>query len=296
MKKQKMIIVFTLVLLFVSISGNIGYADVNTTSNLLVPFAQTFDLQDYGYYYDFDYYYYDFDYYYYDFDDDDYYLYDDFFDFENVNLEGDIESRKLYIQNLLFKLIPSDKLNRITEIKEESDGLFGVLAYVEPFDMEGKKWILTYDPRDLNSKSELGKKEIIRTIIHEYAHIESLNETQVRHGDINKKSGELLVEEGVLNRDSYLTLFAKKFWTEEMMEKTAIESEKVALELFNKYPNQFINDYAATNFVEDFAESFAEFVLKDKIEDNKISSQKIKFFYNFKEFIELRDYMRKGIK
>lgn len=62
-----------------------------------------------------------------------------------------------------------------------------------------------------------------------------------------------------------------------------------------KYVDEFITDYAATNPVEDFAETFAFFVVLDKPEDNSIKSKKILFFYDYPEFLKIRDDIRRNI-
>ncbi len=264
-KKIMMVLMLTIVVLF-SV-GNMDRAYANEAVNR--EYFDIFKILDY----------------YFQWEEDCYFSYDDDYDFKDG---GD----RAYIENLLSTLIPSDKLERIVEIKEESDGEFGNLAAVEPVDDKGKEWLLVYDPADLN----LGKEEIIRTLIHEYAHIESLNETQVRHGDINPNKGEFVISEGVVKEASYLLIFIKKFWTDDMIDKVNSLLDDEGVEIFNSHPNHFVSEYAATNFVEDFAESFAEFVMSDKKTDNTIASQKVNFFYQFKELIELREFMRKGIK
>ncbi len=212
------------------------------------------------------------------------------------------EDRKKAVKDLLNKILPQDKLKRIVEIKEDSDGINGVLAYVEQKDFNGKTWIMAYDPQDIDLRAQadntLDKIEMIKSIIHEYAHIESLNETQVKHGEYEAKKDELLIKEGILKKNSYLELFTHKFWSEENIKKlTNINNnDNMPFEEYDNNPNNYVTEYAATNFVEDFAESFTEFVMNDKKTGNTIAEQKINFFYQFPELVKLREHIRNGLK
>jgi hypothetical protein len=46
---------------------------------------------------------------------------------------------------------------------------------------------------------------------------------------------------------------------------------------------------------EDIAESWTAFVLTDKSAGETISEQKILFFYNFSELVDIREHIRKGL-
>ena len=56
-----------------------------------------------------------------------------------------------------------------------------------------------------------------------------------------------------------------------------------------------MTEYAATNPSEDFAESFMVFVLKEKPTKSTIADQKILFFYDFPELVEMRDFIRSNL-
>ena len=60
-----------------------------------------------------------------------------------------------------------------------------------------------------------------------------------------------------------------------------------------------MTEYAATNPSEDFAESFMVFVLKEKpaksTADFIHKDQKILFFYDFPELVEIRDFIRNNL-
>ncbi len=223
--------------------------------------------------------------------------YDDDYNKEVPIIAEDSEARTEAIKNILSKLIPADKLKRIQRVEEFSDGKDEILAYVEMTDNSGKNWKLAYDPADVNLSDErVDKRDIIRTLIHEYAHIESLNDTQIDHGIYKPESGNIVLEEGTAKEKSYINQFANKFWTKKMLKKQ-IENPNQGEgdELYDDNPEDFVSVYASTNVAEDFAESFAAFVLRDKVTDGSIASKKIEFFYDFPELLELRNHMRKAI-
>ena len=59
-------------------------------------------------------------------------------------------------------------------------------------------------------------------------------------------------------------------------------------DFYSKYEDQFLTDYSATNPAEDIAESFGFFVFADKPDGDRIAEQKILFFYQYPELVELR--------
>ncbi len=213
----------------------------------------------------------------------------DYGDFEPIDPEKSSDRIKK-VEEFLSKLLPADRMDRITNIYEDSDGYDGVTAYVDSSD--GKKWDLAIDPADVDIENNIknrGEYSALATLIHEYAHIESLNNTQVKYDDHTPKKGELLLEEGSAKKDAYITEFAKKFWSKDMM-KEAKNGSLIADK------DSFVTEYAASNAVEDFAESFARFVLDEKKKGNKLVDKKINFFYNYPELVKLREHMNKAIE
>src|SRR5215208_6090610 len=66
-------------------------------------------------------------------------------------------------------------------------------------------------------------------------------------------------------------------------------------EFYTKYPDQFVTKYAATNPVEDIAESWTEFVMRPKPLGASIAEQKVLFFYEHPELVELRHNILQGV-
>jgi hypothetical protein len=57
---------------------------------------------------------------------------------------------------------------------------------------------------------------------------------------------------------------------------------------YKSHQDQFVDDYATTHPTEDIAESFAYFVFTPKPNGDSIKEQKIAFFYEYPELVQLR--------
>ena len=181
------------------------------------------------------------------------------------------------------------------------------------------KWDLSIDPVDLiPSNEKIDRLFYIPTMIHENAHMISLNSKQ---GDSDSLSFEELTKQnllkkqracspnyysdlaGCLHDDSYLNKFFQRFWTDIYSEhewwweyNTLDEYYAATDDFYQKYQPQFLTEYAIDSPDEDFAESFMAFVLKDPSpNDNTIPNQKMMFFYEYSELVEMRDFIRNAI-
>jgi hypothetical protein len=140
----------------------------------------------------------------------------------------------------------------------------------------------------LSNHKSSSLREQKSTLIHELTHIVSLNTSQV-NPDISEplcSTKHIRLEEGCAKNNAYITDFFYNFW-----------SSGVSLDDFGqmKYDSKkFITEYATTNVVEDFAESFAFFVLEKDFQNlgNLPKYEKVKFFYGFPELLSMRSEMR----
>lgn len=136
------------------------------------------------------------------------------------------------------------------------------------------------------------KVDLIRTIIHEYGHIITLSGDQVT--EVEGACPRLELSEGCGTQKSYINNFNSQFWNTYGIApgKAGELSESEAADLYASYPRSFVSEYASTNITEDMAESFADFVVKAKPQSNAIKDQKVKFFYQYPEFVSLRNNIR----
>jgi hypothetical protein len=148
------------------------------------------------------------------------------------------------------------------------------LAFVDDEDGNGK-WRVAVNLAGHKSSNEREQKS---TLIHELGHIISLNSSQVNPQIDAENCKNFHLDEGCANPDSVVNNFKNTFW------KNTDKQE------FDE--NKFVTEYATTNEVEDLAESFAFFVLGNKSTGANEKEQKINFFYNFPQMIDIRNEMR----
>ena len=214
-------------------------------------------------------------------------------------------------------LIPDDYEHFIKHFKISSDGSEGIMAFVEPEESEEEynldSWTLSVDIADamdrmgkLKNSDEYG---LDQTIIHEFAHILSLNSNQAESVDISSEKPNWIKNwdfhngyrdaDIIFKKDSYLNIFFQKFWGNDFFQDfiamNDLPDKQYAQEmnLFSiKYYNDFVSDYAMTNPDEDFAETFRIFVTTDKPDGTTKSQRKALFLYDFPELIQIREHMR----
>jgi hypothetical protein len=211
------------------------------------------------------------------------------------------------IWNYFAAIIPPENRKFLTEYIIFTDGKDNLLASVEQSRHSPSEWALSVDIMDASNPQDL-----TFTLVHEYGHLLTLNPSQVVPSQPifdNPESDSVYQKEvaacqayfpgeGCSHKDSYINLFFDRFWPKiypEWERLDYIEDEDeyyYALEKFyEKYQDQFVTDYAPTDPAEDIAESFSFFILKPKPTGDTIADQKVLFFYDFPELVQLRDQM-----
>jgi hypothetical protein len=208
------------------------------------------------------------------------------------------------IWNYFAAIIPPAQRKFLSAYIIFTDGKDNLLASVEQSKNSPDKWNLSVDILDAANP-----KDLTFTLVHEFGHLLTLNPSQVvpsqaifDHPDSKRIYNEeanacqtYFSGEGCSNSDSYINSFFDQFWPDiydEWLKVDGIDDEDSyydALDNFyEKYQDQFVTDYAPTNVAEDAAESFSFFILKPKPIDNSIADQKVLFFYNYPELVQLR--------
>lgn len=153
-----------------------------------------------------------------------------------------------------------------------SDARDDTLAFVDDADGNGM-WRVTINYATHKAGTLREQKA---TIIHELAHIISLNQSQV---ESSVPCTTLALNEGCLRTASFLYPFYNAYWKGKDKQK------------FDE--NVFVTQYAATDTVEDFAETFTFFVLEKEAKDERIRDKKVSYFYRYPALIDIRTEMRK---
>jgi len=219
----------------------------------------------------------------------------------------------LYNWNVFYSIFPKKITQRyIKRLVLFSDGLdekTGALGSLNQFNTE---WQLVLDVVDVDFKSNNRERirQSIYTLVHEFGHLLTLNNTQIQptQKQTQEEDEPYLTIEGQALENSYINIFVKKFWAggllnewDHIQKKYCFIEQKSCLEklygLYQENYTDFLTDYAAESPEEDIVESWTAFVLHDRIaEPQTVAEQKINFFYQFPELIKYRKTIRKNIR
>ncbi len=210
-------------------------------------------------------------------------------------------------------LIPSEDRQMVAQYIIFTDGSENTLAAVDQTKDDLTRWIVEVDVADLDNKDAL-----LFTLIHEYAHLLTLNDSQVTIDEeiyddpynlpLLKRKAEVCSDyfagSGCSLPNSYINAFYQRFWVDINDEWEEIDALQYADDLspyydglYNFYlvhQDQFLDDYSTTHPAEDIAESFAYFVFSPRPAGISIKDQKVLFFYEYPELIKLRQFILKG--
>lgn len=206
------------------------------------------------------------------------------------------------IWNIFTALIPLSVREDFARFEISNDVWWDTAAHVEQTPEDNTQWLLNVNLDSFYIDGVLEPEESYATLIHEFAHVLTLNKWQVRYTP--ETDNELIIQrfedsctwnllqEWCLNTDAYLDDFIDVFWSDkDYLEK--VRSTEVSA--YEDSPESFVTEYAGTNPGEDIAESFTYFVLRAKAEGESIWDQKLRFFYNYKKLESLRKQIRSNL-
>lgn len=205
------------------------------------------------------------------------------------------------IWKCIKEIVPSRYLNYISKLKLYTDGYENTLAYVTSDINRDNKWMICVDINDSFKNDGVLKERIKETIMHEFMHIITLNNSQMDNSNTSKT---YTIAEGKLKEDAILNDFYNRFWSKHEDYVKKEESIKPYSEEYNILTNnfyslnkdEFITKYASSNPVEDIAETFIYFIKSDIPLDNSIKSQKIRFLYTYTELIDIKNFILNNCK
>jgi hypothetical protein len=195
--------------------------------------------------------------------------------------------------NHITEIIPAAYRDSVTRFVLFSDGPASALGAVEQTSQPGE-W----------------------TIIHETAHLLSLDTTQVEtylplfehpqnatlYEEGEAACGTYFIPEGCSLPDSYLNLFFEQFWTGIYVEWKDIQlvdevdaRQDLLTGLHDRHVDEFVSSYAVTSPEEDLAESFLYFVLSPESAGERVAEEKMRFFQQFPDLVNLRQQMRTNL-
>jgi hypothetical protein len=242
-----------------------------------------------------------------------------------IHLQEDKEKHH-EIWNNFTSLIPKEHRN-VSVFYLTTDGVGEIGGGVNRDLDDLTKWYLFYDINDSYPDGKFDEKSTIHTSIHEFGHILTTSSNQM---DIDSELLKLVVDDesdkitldeifvakaeecfprylsvdGCTKSNSYINQFYQQFWIDMVSEWDDIqyvddddEYYEQSDRFYEKYQDRFVSAYASTNVDEDISESWTAFVLTNKPQKDSsgMSEQKILFFYDYPELIELREDIRNNL-
>lgn len=183
------------------------------------------------------------------------------------------------------KLIPAND-SYVRSVVSWTDGYGYVVGSCLADDMSrSDSFTIRMDRYDFFEDDGTLKKadKFVSTVIHEYAHALTLNESQMNtalmYDTISYQDISLY------RADSYMQAFYDRFYAP-------------GQRLWKEHPEDYVSQYAGTAGIhEDIAESFLHFVTQDRPgEESSLAAQKLLFFYDYPELVEIRDVIREGLE
>ncbi len=219
-----------------------------------------------------------------------------------LNSKNEVDDAEAHqkIWNKFTTLIPLSHRNHFAKYLVFEDEVSGTLAYVEPLSDDLNTWVIGVNLTDLFNEdgSYTNEGDLNHTLIHEYAHVLSLNPTQIDPSlEEENCYPRYFIQEGCSKTNAFINLFFKAFWTRDMLMTVESDEEDGPIELYDSRPSSFVTDYAATNPVEDMAESFTAFVLNPKPKSCELDqkSEKVCSFYKHETLLNLRKRIRMSL-
>ena len=195
------------------------------------------------------------------------------------------ETELLGLWEEMCTLLPEGAFEGFDQVTVFTDGPEETVAYVWALDDAGARWEIAVDPADAEDR-----EYFVETVLHEYFHYLSLNDTQVIY--TSEQTLDTYNEPGMVTlADSYLNDFYQEFWTGYLDDCLACDD---TYNFFLRHCDDFITPYASTDPSEDICESFAFFVLRprDFRADEDVWSRKLDFFYQYPKLVAFREEVR----
>jgi hypothetical protein len=136
--------------------------------------------------------------------------------------------------------------------------------------------------------------ELDRTMIHEFAHLLTLRESQMPLNSAAARTCDVYTDDsGCPARGSYLRAYLARFWPGSEV-GTLDESDSAVTARYRT--GGFVTEYAATNPFEDMAEVFTEWVVASAPAKGTAQvDQKLRFFDAYPEVVAIRDIVRASL-
>ena len=181
----------------------------------------------------------------------------------------------------IVALMPSELRQRVTDLALYEDSDQGHAAYINYIGVRDEEFILGFDIDYFDQRKPLGGWDFIELVTHEFAHIIALHASQMDYDPLlleswfhsGGRSNSNYANEWVSARacdsiysyggcaksGSVIGLWYKLFWRDQYSRRVATYDnwdEKQVGDFYADHRSDFVTEYAATNPIEDMAETF----------------------------------------
>ncbi|HAX71960.1 MAG TPA: hypothetical protein DCY20_00395 [Firmicutes bacterium] len=200
----------------------------------------------------------------------------------NISFISD-DVQQLYdeIFNDIKRLLPKEYLQQL-----ETVTFLINLEDAKVIDSDEALFNLIIDPIDYEMLTD--KRPFYESILHQYFHFVTLSDTQLIESQ-NYDMSVYCEKDKVFMPQSYLNMFYQFFW-KPIYDDRLINN--LSFEFYIRHQPDFVGPYASTDPIEDLAETFAHFVLNETPEGATRAEEKIRYFYEFENWVEFRETFR----
>lgn len=194
------------------------------------------------------------------------------------------------IWDFVTRVIPLEARGNIAEFiifygNQETDGF---VEPINPDDLSRWRFGLAIDAAEDLTRIDFSNY-FTHLVLHEYAHVMTLNNGQINVGGSEESCPQFFTGEGCSKPGSYINRFYELGWADIYEDHNFNQPERT----YDRYPDRFVSDYAATNPGEDIAEVFGYFVTQgQRPTGESIADKKIQLLYEFPELVALRETIR----
>lgn len=232
-----------------------------------------------------------------------------------ILIENKSEETKKALEcwKVFYKVFPKKLTQKyLKKIVLFTDGVDEKTGALSALNFTNTEWQLSLDIKDVDFSSNKKERlfQSIYTLLHEFGHLLTLNDTQIKPTAKKRQEGDdpYLTFEGQALKKSYMNLFVSRFWNNGLLKEWDVIQRKYCVteqtrcleklhDLYRDNYNDFITDYAAESPEEDIVESWVAFVLYEKVKKPEtVAQQKINFFYQFPELVKYRKIIKRNIR
>lgn len=195
------------------------------------------------------------------------------------------------IWNLFAKLIPRNERKKITQFMIYEGEANGSAGFVVELSDTLDEWVMGIAIDYAFENGNLINQELLHTMIHEYGHVLTLNDSQLDPTISRETSVTYHPGEGASKTNSYINKLFNLYWKDIFELHTNATTNSTLYDFYNTHKNRFVTDYAVTNPPEDIAEVFTYFIM-EKISNGEIAKKKINMLKSHSELVLLKSAIK----